>query len=40
MKGEAVKIQPNEIYLGDAMELLDLIDDETIDLVLTDPPYF
>lgn len=35
-----MKIQPNEIYLGDAMELLDLIDDETIDLVLTDPPYF
>lgn len=35
-----MKILPNEVYLGDALELLDQIDDEAIDLVLTDPPYF
>lgn len=35
-----VNAQPNNIYLGDALHLLDLLDDESVDLVLTDPPYF
>lgn len=30
----------NKIYLGDCLKLLKQIDDHSIDLVLTDPPYF
>ena len=30
----------NEIVLGDALEVLPTLEDESIDLVLTDPPYF
>lgn len=30
----------NKIILGDALDILKQIDDESIDLVLTDPPYF
>jgi len=30
----------NKIILGDALEVLPQIEDNTIDLVLTDPPYF
>lgn len=30
----------NKIYLGDALLLLDEVKEESIDLVLTDPPYF
>lgn len=30
----------NKIIYGDAMKVLDRIEDNTIDLVLTDPPYF
>ena len=30
----------NEIICGDTFEILDKIEDNTIDLVLTDPPYF
>lgn len=30
----------NKIILGDAMEVLDKIPDKTVDIVLTDPPYF
>jgi site-specific DNA-methyltransferase (adenine-specific) len=30
----------NKIVLGDAIEILDKIDPGTIDIVLTDPPYF
>lgn len=29
----------NEIYLGDAYELIKKIDDKSIDLIVTDPPY-
>lgn len=31
---------PNEIYLGDAFNLLRKVKSESVDLVLTDPPYF
>ena len=30
----------NKIILGDAFEVIKQIEDNTIDLVLTDPPYF
>jgi site-specific DNA-methyltransferase (adenine-specific) len=30
----------NQIYVGDALELMDKIDLSSVDLVLTDPPYF
>ena len=29
----------NEIYLGDAYELIKQIEDKSIDLIVTDPPY-
>ena len=29
----------NEIYTGDCLELMKRIDDDSVDLVLTDPPY-
>ena len=29
----------NEIYNGDAYELIKQIDDKSIDLIITDPPY-
>ena len=29
----------NEIYYGDAYELIKQIDDKSIDLIITDPPY-
>jgi DNA modification methylase len=29
----------NKIYLGDALVLLKEIPDETIDLIITDPPF-
>ena len=29
----------NKIYFGDTLELLDNIDDNSIDLVITSPPY-
>lgn len=34
-----MNIQPDNIYFGDCLELLPYIPDETIDIVLTDPPY-
>ncbi len=30
----------NRVYTGDAMELLDQLEPSSVDLVLTDPPYF
>ncbi len=30
----------NQVYTGDALELLDQLEPSSIDLVLTDPPYF
>jgi len=30
----------NQIYIGDALELMDDLEDSSVDLVLTDPPYF
>jgi len=32
-------IEPNNIYLGDCLDLMREIPDKSIDLVLTDPPY-
>lgn len=32
-------IELNKLYCGDSLELLKSIDDESIDLVVTDPPY-
>ena len=32
-------LKPNKIYCGNAIELLDYIDDESIDAIITDPPY-
>jgi len=37
---ENMVITPNQIYIGDALELIDNLDSSFIDLVLTDPPYF
>jgi DNA modification methylase len=34
-----MKIENNNIYLGDSMELLKNIEDESIDQLITDPPY-
>lgn len=32
-------MQPNKIYCGDCIELMKLIDDNSIDFLLADPPY-
>ena len=32
-------MQLNEIYLGDAYKLIKQIDDKSVDLIVTDPPY-
>ena len=32
-------LEPNNIYLGDCLELLKQMPDKSVDLVLTDPPY-
>ena len=34
-----IKIEPNNIYLGDSYELIKQLPDKSIDLILTDPPY-
>ena len=34
-----MKLKPNNIYQGDCLELIKDIPDNSIDLVLTDPPY-
>jgi len=34
-----MKLKPNNIYQGDCLELMKDIPDNSIDLVLTDPPY-
>ena len=33
------KLKPNQIYLGDCLEGMKKLDDESIDLVITSPPY-
>ena len=33
------KIFKNKIYNGDSIELMSLIDDNSIDLIFADPPY-
>lgn len=32
-------IQPNNLYLGNAYELIKEIPDKSVDLIITDPPY-
>ncbi|MDD5541255.1 MAG: site-specific DNA-methyltransferase [Candidatus Marinimicrobia bacterium] len=32
-------IEPNNIYLGDCLELMKQMPDKSVDLVMTDPPY-
>lgn len=32
-------LEINKIYNGDSRELLSLLPDESIDLIVTDPPY-
>ena len=34
-----MEIKPNNIYLGDAYQLIKEIPDKSIDLIVTDPPY-
>ena len=34
-----MKIEPNNIYLGDAYELIKEMEDKSVDLVYIDPPY-
>ena len=34
-----MKIEPNNIYLGDCLEVMKDIPDESIDIVITSPPY-
>ena len=34
-----MEIKPNNIYLGDCLELMPQIADESIDLIVTDPPF-
>lgn len=38
--GERLLLESNNIYLGDALELLDSVASDSVDLVVTDPPYF
>ena len=32
-------LELNKIYCGDCLELMKQIDDKSIDLIVTDPPY-
>ena len=32
-------VEPNNIYLGDAYELIKKVKDHSVDLIVTDPPY-
>ena len=34
-----MEIKPNNIYLGNAYELIKEMQDKSVDLILTDPPY-
>ena len=34
-----MKIEDNNIYLGDAYELVKSVPDKSVDLIVTDPPY-
>ena len=34
-----MEIKPNNIYLGDAYELIKQLKDKSVDLIITDPPY-
>lgn len=34
-----MKIEPNNIYLGDAYKLIKDVPDKSVDLIITDPPY-
>ena len=32
-------MERNKVYLGDCIELLKQLDDESVDLIIADPPY-
>lgn len=34
-----MEIKPNNIYLGDSYELIKSMQDKSVDLIITDPPY-
>ena len=34
-----MEIKPNNIYLGDCLELMKYIEDKSIDMILCDLPY-
>lgn len=34
-----MKIEPNNIYCMDCLEGMRMMDDESVDLIVTDPPY-
>lgn len=34
-----IKTDRYELYNGDCLEVMDNIEDESVDLVVTDPPY-
>ena len=36
---QSLKLEPNNIYEGDCLELMQIIPDKYFDLVITDPPY-
>lgn len=38
-RGRNMEITPNNIYLGNAYELIKDIPDKSVDLIMTDPPY-
>ena len=39
MNGKPARVAENEIIVGDALEWLPLIPDDSVDLVIADPPY-
>ena len=40
VKNQTHRIAKNQVLCGDALEWLDALEDHSIDVVLTDPPYF
>ncbi len=40
VRSQTNKVLKNQVICGDALELLDELEDNSIDAVLTDPPYF
>jgi len=40
MRKQGIGLMENEVYLGDALTLIKRLKENSVDLVLTDPPYF